>query len=237
MTNKDGNPVLSKLTKFDGEGVMTFGGTAAKSLMLLGLLLCSALYIYGLGPSVPMSWVGGSALGAFIIALITIFKPNLSPYTSPVYAVLEGVVLGYVSLMADLKYPGIAIQAVLSTSGVFAVMLMLYSNRTIRVNHQYMAGISAAMFGILIIYLADIILRLFGITMPVVNDSSPIGIIFSVVVVGVAALSLAIDFNQIEEGVNQNAPKVMEWYSAFGLMISLVWLYMEILRLLQKVRK
>lgn len=234
---KDGNPLLAKINQATGTGAMTFGGTASKALILLGLLLSTAIYTYGQGAALPGSYLLGSVFGAFIIALITIFSPKISPYTSPIYALLEGVVLGAVSLKADLHYPGIAMQAVLSTSGVFLVMLMLYSNRTIRVNHRFLAGMSAALIGIMVIYLADIILSFFGIRLPVINDASPIGIIFSLVVVGVAALSLAIDFHQIEEGVEAGAPKFMEWYSAFGLMISLVWLYLEILRLLQKVRK
>lgn len=231
-----GNPLLSKVSEASGDGVMSFAGVTVKSLLLLGIMMLGATYSYGQGTNFSTGMLIGSVLGGFVLAMITIFNPKVAPFTSPVYAGLEGLALGAISLVADTKYPGIAMEAVLSTSAVFLVMLLLYSNRIIRVNHKFAAGLMAAMTGILVIYLADIILALFGITMPVVRESSPWGIAFSVGVVIVAALSLAMDFNQIEEGVESRAPKSMEWFSAFGLMVSLVWLYLEILSLLRKLK-
>ena len=233
----NGNPVFNQLTEArDMSNSMTFAGVAMKTLMLLAVTIAGAFYTYSSLEVTSGLIIGGSVLG-LVLALVVIFKPTTAPYLSPVYAICEGVALGGLSLLADTKYPGIAAEAVLTTSSILAVMLMLYAQRIIVVNEKYIFAVMAAMVGLLVLYLSDIILSLFGIHLPVINDASPWGIAFSVGVVILAALSLAIDFKQIEEGVSHRAPKYMEWYCAFGLLVTLVWLYVEVLRLLKKVKE
>lgn len=233
-----GNPMFSKDTTFNSpvSETMSYAGVGFKSLILWSILFATAIYSYGLGAEQSPGLLWGSLLGGFVIAMVTIFKPGIAPFTSPVYAALEGIVLGAVSVMADIKYPGVAMEAMLSTSAVFLMMLFLYTNKIIVVTDKLAKGIFAAMAGILVIYLSSIILSLFGITMPVVNDSSPWGIAFSIAVVCVASASLLLDFERIKDSVEAKDDKRLEWYYAFGLMISLVWLYLEILRLLKKTK-
>ncbi len=169
--------------------------------------------------------------------MVTIFKKEWSPVTAPIYALLEGLLLGGISAMFDQKYPGIAIQAVGLTFGTLFVLLLAYSARIIKVTQKFALGIVAATGGIALFYFAQMILGFFHIPfLSSVNGSGPIGIIFSLVVVAIAALNLVLDFDFIERGVNYGAPKYMEWYGAFGIMVTLIWLYLEILRLLAKSR-
>lgn len=231
----EGNPLLKDLSGRSNSEPMTVQGTGIKSLFLMALVFMGAMFSYdpSFSPTVAMV----CALVAFVVAIITIKAPEYSMFTSPIYAGLEGIALGYVSVMADMKYPGIVIEAIMGTVGVFAVMATLYSQNIIKVNSQYVKIVMACMMGILFIYIADIIMALFGTRMPVINDSSPWGIAFSVGVVIVASLNLAIDFETIKENSENKAPKHMEWFCAFGLMVSIIWLYLEILRLLQKSKK
>ena len=235
---KDGNPVFSKMTSvraFDSD-TMTVEGTIHRTAILLTLLGASALWTYGMALQDAMPFMVGGLIGGLILALVTIFSPTSAPFTSPFYALAEGLVLGGISKMADLEYPGIALQAVMGTGGVLAAMLALYRFRVIRVTEKFILGVIAATFGICMIYLTHLILALFGIQLPVVESNSGWGIAFSVAVIVVAALNLTIDFHSIEEGVENGAPKYMEWYGAFGLLVTLVWLYMEVLRLLRKLK-
>ena len=174
--------------------------------------------------------------GGFICAMVTVFKKEWAPVTAPIYALLEGLFLGGVSAMFDLRYPGIAIQAVGLTFGTLLVLLMAYSTGMIKLNDKMRLGIVAATGGIAIFYLVQMVMGFFGVHLIAINSAGPIGIGFSLLVCAVAALNLVLDFDFIEQGVAQGAPKYMEWYGGFGIMVTLVWLYLEILRLLSKMR-
>ena len=182
----------------------------------------------------PMLVVGG--IGGFIAALVTIFKKEWSAITAPLYALLEGLVLGAVSAMLEYRFHGIAIQAVALTFGTLIAMLLAYRSGLIKVTDKLRLGIVAATGGIAVFYFLQFILGFFGVHFTTINGSGPIGIGFSLIVVVVAALNLVLDFDLIENGARFGAPKYMEWYGAFALMITLIWLYFEILRLLSKFR-
>jgi uncharacterized YccA/Bax inhibitor family protein len=182
----------------------------------------------------PMLAIGG--IGGFIFALVTIFKKTWAPITAPIYALLEGLLLGGISAIYDQRFHGIAIQAVSLTFGTLAILLLAYRSGLIPVTQKFRLGVVAATGGIMLFYLATIVLGFFGIHFTTINGSGPIGIVFSGFVVVIAALNLVLDFDFIESGVAGGAPKYMEWYAAFGLMVTLIWLYLEILRLLSKLR-
>jgi uncharacterized YccA/Bax inhibitor family protein len=181
-------------------------------------------------------WMLGGLFGGFIVGLVTIFKKEWSPVTAPVYALLEGLALGGISAVFELRYPGIGIQAVSLTFGTLFVLLLAYSSGWIKVTDKMRLGIVAATGGIAVFYLLQMVLGFFGVHFTTINGSGPIGIGFSLVVVAIASLNLILDFDFIEQGVKIGAPKYMEWYGAFGIMVTLVWLYLEILRLLSKMR-
>jgi uncharacterized YccA/Bax inhibitor family protein len=168
--------------------------------------------------------------------MVTIFKKQWAPITAPIYALLEGLVLGSVSAMFEARYHGIALQAVGLTFGVLIALLLAYSSGMIRVTDKFRLGVVAATGGIAVFYFVEFILGFFGIHFTTVNGSGIIGIGFSVIVVIVASLNLVLDFDLIENGARSGAPKYMEWYGAFALMVTLIWLYFEILRLLAKMR-
>lgn len=218
-------------------------GTINKTALLTLIVLASALFSWtrffanpeqGAQAVSMYSMIG--AFGGFIVAIITVFKMEWSPVTAPIYAVLQGLFLGGVSAMFEMQYPGIAIQAVGLTFGVMIVMLFAYSSKLIKVTENLKMGIVAATGAIAIYYLISLVLGLFGVKAPLINDNGWMGIAFSVVVVGVAAFNLVLDFDFVETGVRMGSPKFMEWYSAFGLLVTMVWLYIEILRLLSKLR-
>jgi uncharacterized YccA/Bax inhibitor family protein len=184
----------------------------------------------------PMVMIG--TLGGFAVAMVTSFKRDWSPVTSPIYAVLEGLFIGGISLVMEQRFPGLVLQAVLLTFGVMFALLAAYQTRIIRPSETFKSVIVGATFGIVIVYLVSMVLQLFFHTeIPLINGSGPLGIAFSLVVVGIAALNLVLDFDFIENGVDSGAPKWMEWYAAFALTVTLVWLYIEILRLLAKLRR
>jgi uncharacterized YccA/Bax inhibitor family protein len=211
-------------------------GVASKILILLSLVFLGASYTYSQGINQNMVVVFGSLIVAFIFALITIKNPEKAMFTAPIYSVLEGVALGAISVLTDLKYPGLSIKAVLVSGGILGFMSFVFSTKIIKVDNKFMSILSSIMFGIMILYFADLILAMFGIHMPVINDSSPLGIAFSVGVVIVASMCLLADFQQINDAIESNSPKSMEWFSAFGLIVTLVWLYLEVLRLLRKLK-
>jgi uncharacterized YccA/Bax inhibitor family protein len=181
----------------------------------------------------PLVAIGG--IGGFIVAMVTVFKKEWSPITAPIYALLEGLALGGISAVFELRYPGIAMKAVVLTFGTLFVLLMAYHSGLIPVTEKFRLGVVAATGGIAVFYLVQFVLGFFGIRFAAINGSGLLGIGFSAVVVIVAALNLVLDFDFIESGVNAGAPKYMEWYGAFGLIVTLVWLYLEILRLLAKL--
>jgi uncharacterized YccA/Bax inhibitor family protein len=181
-------------------------------------------------------WVLGGAIGGFIVALVTVFKKQWAGVTAPLYALLEGLVLGGISSLLEARYPGIVIQAVGLTFGTLFGLLFAYRSGLIKATENFKLGVVAATGGIALVYLATMLLGFFNISMPYIHESGLIGIGFSLFVVVIAALNLVLDFDFIENGAAQGAPKYMEWYAAFGLMVTLIWLYIEILRLLSKMR-
>lgn len=239
------NPALNERA-FQGERAvlgetMTLQGTVNKTGVLLICAVASAVWTWNLflhshsqQTVLPLAVLGG--IGGLIVAMITIFKKEWSAVTAPIYALLEGLVLGSISAMLELRFPGIAIQAVSLTFGTLVVLLLAYRSGLIAVTEKFRLGIIAATGGIALFYIVEIVLGFFGVHFTAINSSGAIGIGFSVFVVIIAALNLVLDFDFIETGVRVGAPKYMEWYGAFGLMVTLIWLYFEILRLLSKLR-
>jgi len=236
------------------ETAMTIQGTVVKTALLLLILVATGSYplsqvipatLEGTGnPQLP--YVGnpqlsyglmiGGAIGGFVVALITIFVPRVAPVTSPIYAALEGLFLGTISAFFNVRYPGIVVQAVGLSLGVLALLLFIYGTGIIRATQNFKIGIIAATGAICLLYMVNIVMRMFGSGIGFIHDSGPIGIGFSVVVVVIAALNLILDFDFIEQGAKQRAPKYMEWYGGFSLLVTLVWMYLEILRLLAKLK-
>jgi uncharacterized YccA/Bax inhibitor family protein len=242
---RSNNPIL-KEKAFAGPVVggeaMTIQGTVNKTGLLLFLVVVSAAWTWGLAhsetPEAAYPWMIGGALGGFVLALVTVFKKTWSPVTSPVYALLEGLFLGGISAVLERRYPGIAIQAVSLTFGVMFVMLLAYKFGIIRATRGFKLGVIAATGGIALVYLANMVMGFFFHSpLSFLSSSTPLGIGISVFIVIIAALNLILDFDMIESAARMGAPKYMEWYGAFGLMVTLIWLYLEILRLLSKVRE
>jgi uncharacterized YccA/Bax inhibitor family protein len=179
-------------------------------------------------------WTG--LIGGLITALVTIFWKATAPYTAPLYAALEGLALGGISAFYEASFPGIVIQAIALTFGTLFCLLTAYRSGMIRATENFKLGVTAATGAIALLYLVNLGMGFFGKSMPFIHESGFLGIGFSLFVVGIAAMNLVLDFDFIETGVEQRAPKYMEWYAAFGLMVTLIWLYLEILRLLSKTR-
>lgn len=221
-------------------------GTVHKSFMLLAIVLAGAVYTWNSAfpPGSPPGtipeispWYYGGIIGGLIVALIIIFKKTTAPVLAPIYAALEGLMLGTLSAVFEARYPGIVLQAVFCTIGVFASLLIAYRSGLIKVTENFKLGMAAAMGGILIVYLIDFAMMMFGSRVPFLHENGLVGMGISVFIVVIAALNLVLDFDFIEKGAEMGAPKYMEWYAAFGLLVTLVWLYLEILRLLSKSRK
>jgi len=215
---------------------MTIQGTIDKTLILLFLVIAAAAVTWKYFPDSFLLMIGAMA-GGFIIALVTIFKPEYAPFTSPVYAVLEGIVLGGISVWMNAAYPGIVAQAVALTFGVFFLLLIVFRARLVRVTQTFRLVVIGATGAIALLYLANIVLSLFGMPIGFINEGGWLGIGFSLVVVVVASLNLILDFDYIEKGVENGLPRHYEWYASFALLVTLVWLYLEILRLLAKMRR
>ncbi len=248
---RSGNPALNQNTFLDvasgqvvsrdASQVMTLGGTVNKTGLMLLILVATAAYTWSLytpeNPGAVMPWLLAGGIGGFIVALVTIFKKTWAPVTAPLYAALEGLFLGAISAMFEASYPGIVMQAVMLTMGVLAALLMAYKSGLIKATENFKLGIVAATGGIALLYLVNIGLRLFGFEgFGFIHESGTWGIAFSAFVVVIAALNLVLDFDFIESGAEAGAPKYMEWYGAFGLVVTLIWLYLEILRLLAKLQ-
>lgn len=245
MLYKPSNPVLGERTfekvRTVGAGeVMTLDGTVNKTGILLICTIATASWTWNLARSGNPAAVGlpliVGLIGGLIVAIATAFKPAWSPVTAPLYALLEGLVLGGISAITESAYPGIAIQAVMLTLGVLVCMLVLYRTRVIRATQKFKIGVIGATGAICLVYLISMGLGFFGIQIPKIYASGPIGIAFSLFVAGLAALNLILDFDLIETGAAQGAPKYMEWYGGFAVLVTLIWLYLEILRLLSKLR-
>lgn len=237
---RSGNPTISeKLFQQSDRAVpageqMTISGTVNKIGILFLLLLIGASISWYM-PSPLFMW--GGAIGGFIVAIVTVFKKEWSPITAPLYAGLEGLFLGAISMVYASAYDGIIFNAVALTLGIFAAMLITYRSGLIEVTHKFRMGIVAATGGIFLVYLATFILGFFGIEVSLITGTGMWGIGFSLLVIGIAALNLVLDFDLIDRGAEAGAPKYFEWYTAFGLIITLVWLYIEILRLLGKLQR
>jgi uncharacterized YccA/Bax inhibitor family protein len=241
------NPALNSKTfkgleySADSNNVMTIQGTVNRTGLLLILTLISATWVWNMffesgNPAAVTPWTIIGAIGGFVVALVTIFKKEWSAVTSPVYALLEGLFLGGISAIFEARFPGIVMQAVGLTFGTLLCLLFAYKSGLIKATENFKLGIVAATGGIAMIYVVSILLGFFGIQIPLIHESGIIGIGFSMFVVVIAALNLVLDFDFIENGSEMGAPKYMEWYAAFGLMVTLIWLYIEILRLLSKLR-
>jgi uncharacterized YccA/Bax inhibitor family protein len=241
------NPALSDDT-FTGFGrvareeQMTIQGTVNKAVLLLLCVFLTAawtwsLFYRALNPQAVVPLLAIGAIGGLIVALVTVFKQSWAPVTAPIYALLEGLVIGGVSAVAEAQFPGIVIQAVGLTFGTCLALLLAYKSGMIRASENFKLGVVAATGGIALFYLLSLILGLFGVRISFLYQSGPMGIAFSLFVVVIAALNLVLDFDFIEQGAGTGAPRYMEWYAAFGLMVTLIWLYLEILRLLMKLRR
>lgn len=241
-----GGPVAT-----DG-GTMRIGGTASATAILLLLLVVAGWFGWqavtvtetGVNPdgtvqnSVAIQpWVFGAVIVGFVIAIVTVFKPKIARITGPLYAIAEGVFIGAISHAFNAQWPGIVIQAVLLTVAVFAIMLVLFATGAIRVTEKLRMAVIVSTLAIAAVYLVSFIWSFFGSGVPMIHDAGPVGIAFSLLVVGVASFNLLLDFDFVQRGVAARAPRYMEWYAAFGLMVTLVWLYLEILRLLAKLRE
>ncbi len=220
---------------------MTVEGTVNRTGILLLCALATAFWTWSRffatrDPATVGPYILGGALGGFVVAMVTAFKKEWSAVTAPVYALLEGLFLGGLSAMLELRFPGIAIESVALTFGTCLCLLLAYRSGLIRATQRFTLGVVAATGGIAVFYLVTMVIGFVGVQMPLIFGNGPVGILFSLFVVVIAALNLILDFNFIEQGAAQGAPKFMEWYAAFGLMVTLVWLYIEILRLMTKLR-
>ena len=241
---RSGNPALNK-SSFDSfsrtsrgaeiNEVMTIKGTVDKTAIGLFLLIFSGYYSFAPGMTylIPVGVFGG-----LIVAVITIFKKEWSPITVPIYAILEGLAMGSISYMFNQAYEGIVMQAIGLTLGILASLLLAYRSGMIKATENFKLGVVAATGGIFLVYMASFVMSFFGASISVLDptNSSLMSIGFSLFIVVIASLNLVLDFDFIEEGAEKGAPKYMEWYGAFGLLVTLIWLYLEILKLLSKLR-
>lgn len=240
------NPALNKnsFTQFQNSSysqTMTIDGTVNKTMIMLLLVVLSAGYFWSNMATYIQNgtiniYMFSSVIIGLIVGLITVFKKEWAPVTAPIYAVVEGVFLGFISATFEQMFPGIVIQAVALTFGTLFCLLFAYKSKIIKVTENFKLGVVAATGAIALIYLVSFVMGFFGTSIPFIHESGLIGIGFSLVVVVIASLNLVLDFDFIEHAAESKVPKYMEWYGAFGLMVTLIWLYIEILRLLAKLR-
>jgi uncharacterized YccA/Bax inhibitor family protein len=250
---KSSNPVLSeKMFARDqvyGQETMTINGTINKTGLMLLLVIAGAVFTWGKffnafsaeypqeAMSAVMPWLLIGGIGGFIAAIVTAFRPQSAAISAPIYAVLQGLFLGGISAIFESSYTGIVMRAVALTLGVFVMMLLLYRSKIIQVTDKFRMGVFAATGGIALVYVVSFVAGMFGANVSFLHDSSTLSIVISLVVVGVAALNLMLDFDFIERASGSGAAKNMEWFGAFGLMVTLIWLYLELLRLLSKLAR
>ncbi|MGB2692707.1 MAG: Bax inhibitor-1/YccA family protein [Thermodesulfobacteriota bacterium] len=252
---KSSNPALGGKTfeqyqpGIQTAGAMTINGTINRTLILLALVVIPAVYVWdmfyasgidteaGIENASLMYWLYGGLFGGLIFAIITIFKQTWAPITAPIYAILEGLFIGGISAIFEVQFSGIVFQAVSLTFGTLFAMLIAYRLGLIKVTEKFKMGVVAATGAIFVVYMLSFVLSLFSVNVPFIHSGGTIGILFSLFVVVIAALNLVLDFDFIEKGAEHGAPKYMEWYGAFGLIVTLVWLYIEFLRLLSKLRQ
>jgi len=221
-----------------GSSVMTINGTINKVGIMLLLVIAAAAYTWNMVMGAEAGRAGtlaiAGAIGGFVVAMITVFRPQSSAITAPIYAILEGLFLGAISAIINAQYPGVAFQAVLLTIGTLFTMLFLYRSGRIRATPKFRRGVLMATGAVFFAYLISWIMSLFGMPMGFMHSAGPLGILINLVIIVIAALNLILDFDFIEKGSQMGAPKFMEWYGAFGLIVTLIWLYIEFLRLLAR---
>ncbi len=236
---ESGSSLGTSAARFDD--AMTVRGTVNKTFLLTVILLIAGYIPWNMAVSGNTQYLGAlmitGMIGGLVVALITAFKKEYAAITAPLYAALQGLAIGGISVLFEMRYPGIVLQAIMLTVAVLVALLLAYTSGYIKATENFKLGVVAATGGIMILYLASFVLGFFGIQMNFMHDSSPLSIGISVVVVIIAALNLVLDFDFIENGAEAGAPKYMEWYAAFGLMVTLIWLYIEILRLLAKLQE
>jgi uncharacterized YccA/Bax inhibitor family protein len=239
------NPLLNEKA-FSNAGsyaadAMTVNGTIQKTAALLFLAICSAAYTWTVtrvdGGSAAIPWAMGGAIGGLICVLAIYFKPVWAPILAPAYALLEGLFLGAISAILEAQFHGIVLTAAMLTMGTLGVMLFVYRMGWVKATEKFKTGVMVATGAIMLVYLVSMVLRLFSREIPFIHEGGAMGIGFSLLVVGIAALNLILDFDFIEKGSEQGAPRYMEWVGAVGLLVTLVWLYIEILRLLSKLNR
>jgi len=239
---RSGNPVLSEeifkkgVSLSASDEAMTVSGAVNKTTILFLILMIGASLTWYQPIAAAQPWMLVGVFGGLIAALVTVFKKEWAPVSAPIYAFLEGLFLGGISSVYASAYDGLVLEAVTLTFGTFAAMLILYKTGIVKVTEKLRFGIFAATGGIALVYFASMILGFFGISVSLINGTGLFGIGFSLIVVGVAAMNLLLDFDFIYQGAEYNAPKYIEWYAAFGLMVTLIWLYIEFLRLLSKLQ-
>ena len=238
------NPTLSEKTFMKvsqaslGQQTMTVQGAVSKTIILGAIVFGTAVgswILMGSNPALAIPLLIGGAIGGFVIALILAFKQHLAPTLAPIYAVLEGLFVGAMTLTMESMYPGIGLSAVLLTFAILAAVIGLYKAGVLRATATFKRVVFSATAGLCLFYLVSFVLRLFGIQMPLIYDNGWFGIGFSLFVVGLAAMNLVMDLDNMEQGAAYNAPKYMEWYCAFSMIVTIVWLYIEVLRLLSKL--
>jgi uncharacterized YccA/Bax inhibitor family protein len=240
VPQRSSNPVLGDKT-FDGLSTtgdaMTLDGTVNRSFALILVLMAGALVSVVAGPGYMV--VG--AIAGFVLAIATVFRKTWAPITAPLYAFVEGLFIGGISILLEDAYPGIVIPAVSLTIGVFVTFLLIYRSHLIRVTEKLRIAVFAATGAVALVYLGSLVLNLVGIQVGYLNEalagSGVFGIAVNVVIIGIAAFNLLLDFDLAERGVAAHAPKYMEWYVAFALLVTLVWLYVEILRLFSRLAR
>lgn len=249
LFEKTSNPTMrnglytSASRDYAGTEVMTINGTINKAFLLLLLVFLGATYTWkmadplgdNVNPNAVIYWMIGGAIGGLIAALVVVFRPKSAPIAAPIYAILEGLFLGGISAFFAQRFPGIVIQAVALTLGVMLVMLFVYRSGIIKVNNKFIGGVVAATGAVALFYIVTMVMSMFGADTSFMSGSGTMSIAISGVIVAIAALNLVLDFHFIVEGSKAGAPKFMEWYGAFSLMVTLVWLYLELLKLLAKI--
>jgi uncharacterized YccA/Bax inhibitor family protein len=225
----------------DRADTMLLERTVHKCFVLVGIVLLAAAWTWNLsfteGPAATLPWMGVGIIGGLVVAIVTVFKKHWASVTGPAYAVLEGLALGAISARFEIDYPGIAVQSVALTFGTLFCLLVAYKSKLILPSENFKLGVAAATGAIFFVYLINFVLGLLGLPLPYLNEAGWLGIGISLVIVVIAALNLVLDFDFIESGVAHQAPRYMEWYAAFALLVTLVWLYLEILRLLAKLSR
>ena len=231
------------VSPWQGYQAMTVGGVAVATGLLFVVLLATA--VVGWSSVTPPTevraasapgWLFLAVLGGLGVAIATIFKPKWARFTAPLYAAIEGLVLGAISRLFEAQFPGIVLQAVCLTLAVFALMWVAFATRLIKVTQRLRVGIVVATGAVMVVYLVGWVVQLFGGTVSFISEPTTFGILFSLAVVGIAAFNLLLDFDFVQRNVDRGAPSYLNWHAAFGLLVTLIWLYLELLRLLAKLQ-